>query len=331
MKKLATAIAMTAIAGTPTLAHDRPLGDGKITSSPRANYLMSCQQRFNANAPGAHRTGDWISGSTYDPAEKPTVDGSVSWPSRISVSLQGNQRVVSANNLPTHTTGNFPIGSNDDAYRYDRNPNRIREQNIVLRLPAEPQLAASPSCVPMGMIGFALTGVAIYNAVDAAGRDAPAHEIQDKCGGHPQQAGQYHYHDRSPCLSDTRSGISGHSDLVGYALDGFGIYGLHGEGGKALTNADLDACHGHTHTVMWDGKAREIYHYHLTDQYPYTIGCYRGTPQRVAGQRMANAGERRGPPQAGDRQSGGPGMLGDRPPRPGLFGLFRRPPPQGRP
>ncbi len=211
MKRLVTTIAVAALGVTPSLAHDRPLGDGKITSSPRAGYLMSCQQNFNANAPGAHRQGEWISGNSYDPDEKPTVDGSVSWPSEISVTRQGNQRIVSANNLPTHTTGNFPIASSDDAYRYDRNPNRIREQDIVLRLPADPQIASSPSCVPMGMIGFALTGVAIYNAVDAAGRDAPAHEIQDSCGGHPQQRGQYHYHDRSPCLSVARNEAGGHS------------------------------------------------------------------------------------------------------------------------
>ena len=38
MKKLATAIAMTAIAGTPTLAHDRPLGDGKTTDPDPESY-----------------------------------------------------------------------------------------------------------------------------------------------------------------------------------------------------------------------------------------------------------------------------------------------------
>ena len=35
--------------------------------------------------------------------------------------------------------------------------------------------------------------------------------------------------------------------------------------------ATLDACHGH---VGPDGG----YHYHATSGYPYTVGCYRGTP-----------------------------------------------------
>lgn len=117
--------------------------------------------------------------------------------------------------------------------------------------------------------------------------------------------------------------------LVGYALDGFGIYGQHGEGGRTLTNGDLDACHGHTHTVIWDGEAREIYHYHLTDEYPYTLGCFRGTPSGSS-RGMARMAQRRGPGQASLRRQGGMEQAG-RPPRQGLFGLFRRPPPQRRP
>jgi hypothetical protein len=72
-----------------------------------------------------------------------------------------------------------------------------------------------------------------------------------------------------------------HSALMGYAFDGFGIYGHRGENGKVLTNADLDACHGHTHEILWNGKKEKLYHYHATWEYPYTVGCYRGTPRRA--------------------------------------------------
>ena len=113
------------------------------------------------------------------------------------------------------------------------------------------------------------------------GNDAPAHEIQDRCNGHPQQTGQYHYHNYSDCQVDGRSQGGGHSDLMGYALDGFGIYGLYGEGGAELTTADLDACHGHTHQILWDGDQQNMFHYHFTDDYPYTIGCFRGDPIKV--------------------------------------------------
>ena len=128
----------------------------------------------------------------------------------------------------------------------------------------------------MGIIGVMISGVALFNAVDEQGRDAVAHEIQDKCDGHPQREGQYHYHSLSRCLESAH--VNGHSEMFGYALDGFGIYGRYGENGKELTDADLDECHGHTHEIMWDGKPVVMYHYHATREYPYTLGCFKGTP-----------------------------------------------------
>ncbi len=253
-----------------------PLGNGHVSSAPRVGYVFSCRVTFNGR--GAHG-GPWISGSSWDPSAKPVVSGDVRWPNaRISMSVEGERRIIRANNLPvTHPTGVFPIQPSDSAYRYDRNPNTIREQTILLTLPANPNAAAAPSCLPMGMIGFVLSGVAIYNALDAAGMDAVANEIQDHCNGHPQMIGQYHYHNMSVCLTDPDGARGKHSDLLGFALDGYGIYGPHGERGKLLSNADLDACHGHEHAITWNGVKKKLYHYHATAEYPYTLGCFRGT------------------------------------------------------
>ncbi len=252
-----------------------PLGDGRISTSAKQGYIFSCQTNFNGG--GAFRDGDWIKGNKWNPNGKPLVQGSVSWPNHFfTISTQDNKRLIKSNDLPDHPTGIFPIGYSDPAYYFDRNPNSILEQNIVLTMPTEPKLAAHPSCLDMGMIGIALTGVAIFNGLDAMGRDAAAHEIQDSCNGHPERQGTYHYHNLSPCMKD-KSGKQGkHSDLVGYAIDGFGIYGEFGENGKQLSNKDLDECHGHSHLTTWNGIPQEIYHYHLTREYPYTLGCFRG-------------------------------------------------------
>jgi hypothetical protein len=255
-----------------------PLGDGHVSSAPRVGYVYSCQSTFGGG--GATGSAPWISGANWDPSSKPMVSGSVVWPNaQISIARQGDLRVVRANNLPTHATGVFPIQATDPAYQYDRNPNSIREQNVLLSLPASPTPALAPSCAPMGMIGVALSGAAIYNALDAAGRDAAAHEVQDHCSGHPQMAGQYHYHSLSACLVDTAGARGEHSALIGYALDGYGIYGQYGESGRKLTNADLDACHGHEHAIQWDGASAVMYHYHATAEYPYTVGCFHGSPR----------------------------------------------------
>ena len=134
----------------------------------------------------------------------------------------------------------------------------------------------------LGAIGVALNGVAIYNALDGAGRDAVAHEALDVCSGHPQRSGQYHYHWMPPCLWQRQSSTR-QSSQYGWALDGYPIYGPRGPGGKLYANADLDACHGLTSTVTLGGKRVRTYHDVATLEYPYTIGCFRGAPIAAGG------------------------------------------------
>jgi hypothetical protein len=284
---LAVALAFAVVLPTAVRAHDGthslPLGDGKISTQPKLGYVMACNSQFRGGG-GAHRAGDWIKDGRWNPKAKPVVEGSVMWPTaHISLNIEGDgasaQRVVRANSLPTHASGEFPVRAGSPAFAYDRNPNSIAERSVLLRLPAQPTVAAQPGCVPMGMVGFALSGVAIFNAFDLAGRDAPAYEIQDACNGHPERNGSYHYHDYSPCLQDKPGDTGQHSAVVGYMLDGFAIFGLKGEGGKEVTNADLDECHGHRHTVEIDGNKRVTYHYHFTREYPYSIGCFKGVPK----------------------------------------------------
>ncbi|MBV9420041.1 MAG: YHYH protein [Alphaproteobacteria bacterium] len=251
-----------------------PLGDGKISTGPKAGWIWAC--RVDPNGGGARVAGPWIkSDGTYDFTAKAVVPGDVRWPSRYGMRLDGENRVFSLNDLPNHGTGTFPVPADSEAYRIDPNPNAIAAQNFDVTVPANPVLAAQPSCAP-GAVGILTSGAVLFNALDAPGRDAVAHEVQDKCQGHPQPSGVYHYHSLTNCLEDKRD-ADGHSALVGYALDGFGIYGRFGEGGVALSSADLDECHGHTHAIEWNGKRVTMYHYHATRDFPYTIGCLRGT------------------------------------------------------
>jgi hypothetical protein len=257
-----------------------PIGDGRISTQPKMGSVWPCRTQFNHRA-GAHASGDWIQADgTYNLTAKPTVDGAVSWPSQFKVALQQNIRTITGNRLPSTVTGQFPVSPKDDAYHYDRNPNSITSEDFQLNLPALPQRAKEASCLPMGAIGVLRNGGYFFNAVDERGKDAVAHEIQDSCQGHPERHGAYHYHSVTSCLDDKGKG---HSALVGYAFDGFGIYGHRGEKGQELTNADLDACHGHTHAVEWGGKTVKFYHYHATWEYPYTLGCFRGTPTDFQG------------------------------------------------
>ncbi len=254
------------------------LGDGKTSTVPTRSMVFSCQGGASAKSSGNDRP--WLNGDgTWNAKLKPTVQGDVMWSAaRTTWGVANGQRTLSGTGLPTHGTGVFPIASSDPVFTYDRNPNSIRAQTLSVSVASKPQLAATPSCLSGGAIGYTLGGVALFNGFDADQRDALAHEIQDKCGGHPEKNGSYHYHNLSACLENAGSG---HSAIIGFAMDGFAIFGARGENGAELTNADLDECHGHTHEVTIDGAKVSQYHYHATAMFPYLIGCFRGTPTRM--------------------------------------------------
>ncbi|MCH8987626.1 MAG: YHYH protein [Chloroflexi bacterium] len=260
-----------AIIGDPSY----PIGTDKWGSSARNGWLYSCEEEFNGvGAVGG--ASDWRVGDFWYPARKWTVQGEIDWPSaQVSFEIVNGRRVISGNGLPVgHPTGTYPISSSDPAYQIDINPHSIGEQVVEFSLPLNPTLAATPSCTSAGTIAVALTGVAVFNALDAVGRDAPAYDILDLCAGHPEDFSRYHYHTAGTCQTEAHT--LAHT-LTGYALDGFGLFGLYDSQGQELTNDDLDECHGHTHDIDWDGAEINMYHYHLTNAYPYTIGCYRGS------------------------------------------------------
>ena len=274
----ATALPAAAAHADLDLTHLR-LGDGKVAyDGPRRGYVYECSPRMGMS-PGL--PGPWISGSYWDFTTKPTVDGEVNWTAaRHSVRRAGSGRAISGNGLPFHTTGVYPIAESDDAYQYDRNPNSIAEQTVNVVLPASPVRARRASCSSAAgaVVGFMNTGAALFNALDAGGKDAPAHEIQDSCDGHPERTGQYHYHSLPRCIFTGAGGR--HSRRIGWARDGFPVFGPRGAGGEYMLNRHLDGCHGHEHTIRIDGRRKPLYHYHATMQYPYTLGCYRGTAVR---------------------------------------------------
>jgi hypothetical protein len=253
-----------------------PLGDGKTSTAPRKGYVFSCQTSFPANAPGAFRAGPWIDedAKTWTPSEKIAVQGSVPHESQFDAGVVEDEQRLFGNGLPKTPTGVFPIAAGDPAYQYDRNPNAIQGYQLQVVLPSKPAPAAEPSCVG-GTIGVSVLGVPIYSAFDAGGRDAVAREVQDSCDGHPQRTGQYHFHGLSRCLATANLGFD--PGLFGWALDGYGIYAEEG-----VTADDLDACHGRTSEIIWQGQRVSMYHYVATADFPYLVGCFHGTPIRSA-------------------------------------------------
>jgi hypothetical protein len=289
---------LLALADNKYASGNVPLGDGKyVTGAPKKGYVYLCN--VHTDNAGSQVAGNWIHGTTWNFLEKLAVRGSVSWPQALfSNVISGAYRILSGNGLPTnHTTGVFPVQSSDPVYKIDRNPNTISAQSLREQISADPVYSETPYCTGGGEVGIMLSGVPLFNAFDAGLRDAPAHEAQDSCDGHPQSSGQYHYHSMSGCFKDI-----GVSTVLGFALDGFPITGPLVAKDKYLTTEDLDVCHGITSDVMLDGKKKKTYHYVMTQDFPYSISCFRGKPVQIAPEGGGSKGMTQQPPSSGAPQ-----------------------------
>jgi hypothetical protein len=201
----------------------------------------------------------------------------------VKVTFTSTHMIVGSDGIPNHATATYPNANN---------PNRILKQNYRFKIPLHPQQAQQPTMLPMGPIGVAINGIPFYNPYNREGHNAvegPFAEVFDSCCGHPDPMGRYHYHKYPVCVKSPFHDEPGkHSQLLGYAFDGYAIFGPNDSDGAPPS--DLDECNGHT-------DSDRGYHYHVTAKFPYILGAYRGVVER-------ENFDRRGP---GGRGPGGPG------------------------
>lgn len=266
----------------------RTAPNGLALDRPARNTQFLCVPGLTLTKPDR----PWIDGDTVVIANIPFVEGEVTWESEFAVTETPTTRRLKGNGLPNHPTGTFPVQQGTGAYGYyaalpaegydNAAEIPIEPYDLDVTIPREPQYDAEPHCMPSLVSGVVTQTGAPWHlqiAPDSENNllDPIAALPMDSCWGHPYQA-QYHYHGYSWKCFPNQGDPDEHSPLFGYAIDGFGVYGPRGENGVPVTNDDLDECHGHTHEIEWDGATRVMYHYHVNDEYPYAMGCYRGKP-----------------------------------------------------
>ena len=145
------------------------------------------------------------------------------------------QRVqYSAANVYITCTGipSYAIGG------WGNNPNTATNQNFVFRITRTPQPnTGTPTATPLGHTGIWSNGVSLYNARDAMSYNNAGVWNQnaivvegpgfDSCLGHPAANGEYHHHLNPKCLYNDHDSTR-HSPLIGFAFDGYPIYGAYG-------------------------------------------------------------------------------------------------------
>ena len=221
----------------------------------------------------------------------------------ITEDRQANQMVITANGIPNYrpTIIGFDVSSGwnaainggfqslkfsaeNEGANGQFNPNSIAEATEVFRIPLAPVYNASVTDTSLGTVGVAINGIPIYNPFEDPNETAAYGRIFSSCCGHPQRTGVYHYHKYPTCLRlllgdswksekekcdelDDLIENNGHSPLLGFALDGWPVYGPVGrlssdQGSKLLQSSytgasdsagnpsyvagsgDLDECNG---------------------------------------------------------------------------------------
>ena len=149
-------------------------------------------------------------------------------------------------------------------------PDYFKNQVTTFVIPATPTYLNTTQSLGRGGIGVAFNGVkydppAPTDAILAAHTIAPL----DDHGGHVNPHGGYHYHAVTSGTKEITQ-TDAHASIIGYAIDGFGIYAFLDKNNHKP--ADLDECGGH-----FDDERG--YHYHAGEPGGNKIiKCLHGLP-----------------------------------------------------
>jgi hypothetical protein len=132
-------------------------------------------------------------------------------------------------------------------------PAYYKDQTKTYYIPVKPKYLDSSRGFGRNGLGLAFNGVsydppAPTHAILAAHTLAPL----DSNGGHVNPHGGYHYHAATGSTKEIAQADS-HSPMIGYAMDGFGIYAYLDK--NNTPPQDLDECNGHSDPIRG-------YHYH---------------------------------------------------------------------
>ena len=194
---------------------------------------------------------------------------------------------VSSSSIPAYDIGPWP-----------GNPNTATDQNYTFRITRTPLVnGGTKTATPLGPIAVMVNGVVAFNALDGMSynnqnvwhQDAVVVEGPsfDDCEGHPTGAGAYHHHLNPRCLYTPDS--TRHSPLIGFAFDGFPIYGEYGYGNANGTGGIQRMRSSYrmraitTHTTLPNGTVLIPSRYGPAVSATYPLGYYAEDREYLAG------------------------------------------------
>jgi hypothetical protein len=272
---------------------------------------------------------------------------------RVSITVTGGQRLIAANGWPDHIPGQFPNRGNPNSILEQTYNFRVPVTPQAAQTPASSArwwFGVAVNGVPFEPGTAEFWNGERGSAWNYEAKGGSINLGLDEHNAHVQPQGSYHYHGLPTGLIARLGGDGKKMVLVGWAADGFPVYTAYahsdlkeassplrkmrssyrvkkgerpdGPGGAydgrftadyeyVKGSGDLDECNGRFGVTPEFPQG--VYHYHLTDEFPYISRLFRGTPDASfqkggPGGGRGSGGRGFGPPPRGGGQGRGPGQ-----------------------
>ena len=193
----------------------------------------------------------------------------------VTVTCSESQALITSDTYPDHELMTGIVGTNEQL---------PVPADYTAPLPLKPSLGTSP-LTRDAALGVAVNGVPIYDYTgggEMSEKDLYHHQTQhdtlltqqlDVCGGHAGRDDDYHYHVKPTCMIEQMAN-AGDDAIIGWAFDGFPIYGDNNPDGTPIAVGVLDVCNGQLDDTFG-------YRYHTSQEAPYIVQCLMGNVENA--------------------------------------------------
>ncbi len=189
---------------------------------------------------------------------------------RVTVTCTDSHAIIRSDTYPDHPMMTGITGTNEQV---------PVPADYAAPIILAPRLEGTP-LTRDAALGVAVNGVPIYDYTaggemslgDLAHHQARHDTYQtgqlDICGGHAGRGDDYHYHAKPTCMIEAMAN-RGENPIIGWAFDGFPIYGDDNPDGTPVGEGALGLCNGQPDPVFG-------YRYHTSEDAPYIVQCLVG-------------------------------------------------------
>jgi hypothetical protein len=242
-------------------------GDNGATTSSTSSSSSSTSS--SSSSTSSSSTGSSSSGTAADRCQVITASiAEAGFAGVASVSCDDKTATISGDTYPAHDKMNGITGTNEQV--------PVPAPGHGSPIPLVPAPGTAPFTVD-GALGVAVNGVPIYDYTAAGMNDINSYDPKsdtkalgqlDTCNGHAGRGDDYHYHAAPTCMMAAMKN-EGPAAIIGWALDGYPIYGDENPDGSAIAEGDLDVCNSQADPTF--GRR-----YHTSVAPPYIVQCLVG-------------------------------------------------------